>query len=79
MSEDFIIAHTDWIFKVNRDLGLECLKKFKKEDPLKSHKILTHIKQHGGPKACLKYLEYLALDCGLNDKPIHTELACLYV
>jgi hypothetical protein len=27
----------------------------------------------------MKYLEYLVLDCGVVDAPIHTELGCLYV
>lgn len=79
VSEDFIITHTDWVFKIDRDLGLECLKKFNKEEPLKSDKILRHIKDNGGPKACIKYLEYLTLECGIAERPIHTELACLYV
>jgi hypothetical protein len=46
---------------------------------LKSDKVLRYIKDHGGPKACLKYLEYLTLECGVSDHPIHTELGCLYV
>lgn len=79
MSEEFILANIEWIFKVDRDLGLECIKKFNRNDPFKSDKVLRYIKEQGGPKACLKYLEYLTLECGVLDRPIHTELACLYV
>jgi len=61
------------------DIGLDCLKKFDKKDPFKSEKILKYIKDQGGLEACLKYLEYLTLECGVEDRPIHTELACLYV
>ena len=76
--EEFIISNIDWVFKVDKDLGLECLKKFQKEDPYKSSKVFEYLKQYGA-KTCLKYLEYLALECDVKDPPIHTELACLYV
>lgn len=78
-SEDFIMSFTDWVFKVDRDLGLECLKKYSKNDPYKSEKILMFIKNQGGVKGCLKYMEYLTIECGLDDRPIHTEIACLYM
>lgn len=45
MTEEFIITQTDWVFKVDRELGLECLKKTGKEDPFKSEKILRFIKE----------------------------------
>lgn len=45
VSEDFIITQTEWVFKVDRELGLECLKKTVKEEPFKSEKILRFIKE----------------------------------
>lgn len=72
VSEDFIITQTEWVFKVDRELGLECLKKTGKEEPFKSEKILRFIKEQGkntilinlgSIKACIKYLEYLTLEC----------------
>ena len=44
-----------------------------------SERILKEIKEKGGLKACLKYLEYLTVDMKVQDTAIHTELACLYV
>jgi hypothetical protein len=78
VNDDFILQHVEWVFKLDKDHGLECLKKFSHKDPFKSAKVFEFLKQYG-PKTCLKYLEYLALDCGVKDVPIHTELACLYV
>ena len=78
-NEDFTIAHTGWLFKVDVTLALECFKKFKQQDPFKSEQVLRHLKDHGGLRACLKYLEYLTIECAITDPVIHTELACLYV
>jgi hypothetical protein len=73
---------SEWLFKVDIGLALECFKKSSKakdKTPFHSERLLREIKQHGGLKACLKYLEYLCLECRLSDRLIHTELACLYV
>eukprot|EP00347_Sterkiella_histriomuscorum_P020588 403337236 len=78
-NEDLAIQSTAWLFDINLDIALECLKKFEKKDPFKSDKIMRFIKDNGGFIGCLKYLEYLTLECGVEDRPIHTELACLYV
>ena len=60
-------------------MGLECVKKFSKQDPFKSEKVLRHIKAAGGARACFRYLEYLTLECEITDGAIHTELACVIV
>jgi len=65
VKDDFVVGYTDWVFKVDPDLALECLKRFGGAEPLRSEKVLLHIKNNGGPKACIKYLEYLAIDYGI--------------
>jgi hypothetical protein len=62
VTEDFIIGNVDWVFKIDKELGLECLKKYSKEDPFKSPKLFEYLKNYG-PKTCFKYLEYLTLEC----------------
>lgn len=42
-------------------------------------RLLREVKDKGGARACLRYLEYLTIECKVEDPTIHTELACLYV
>ena len=66
-------------------VALECFKKQSSRTqspraaPFRSERLLRVIKDKGGLRACLKYLEYLTMDCKIDDEVIHTELACLYV
>lgn len=78
-SEDIVLSSCDWLFKINLDIALEALKKHTTADPFKSERVLNFVKDHGQFWGCLKYLEYLTLECLFEDQPIHTELGCLYV
>lgn len=78
-SEDIVLSSCDWLFKINLDIALEALKKHTKAEPFKSERMLNFVKDHGQFWGCLKYLEYLTLECLIEDQPIHTELGCLYV
>ena len=56
------------------DLDHEC-----ERAPFMSDKLIKMIKEKGGIKCCLKYLEYLTLKCNIKDKRLHSELGCLYI
>jgi hypothetical protein len=78
--EETILSVAQWLFSLDTSVALECFKKSSKaKEPFRSERLLREIKEKGGLKACLKYLEYLTLECKVNDRMIHTELACLYV
>ena len=79
ITEDSILKNSEWMFKLDKDMALDCLKKHPHLEPLKSERVLLHIKHLGGAPICLKYLEYLALTMKLKDKPIHNEIPVLYI
>jgi len=47
--------------------------------PFKSEELLKKIQQNGSVTCVLYYLEYLTLKCNIQEKKLHTELACLFV
>jgi len=77
-----VLSVAQWLFSLDISVALECFKKSSKalnKEPFRSERLLREIKDKGGLKACLKYLEYITIDCKVSDRMIHTELACLYV
>jgi len=64
-------------------VALECLKKNRQQQleaqPYLSTEFLQTVKECGGLKACMRYLEYLVNDCQVGDERVHTELVCLYI
>jgi hypothetical protein len=41
--------------------------------------VLQTVKEHGGLKACMGYLEYLVVESKVGEESVHTELVCLYI
>lgn len=83
-SEETVLGVSAWLFALDVTVALECLKKPSKSEsrklsPFRSERLLHQIKEKGGLRACLKYLEYLTIELKVEDRAIHTELACLYV
>lgn len=76
-----MLAEAQWLFQLDPIVGIECLKKPRKATtpPFTSERVLRELKERGGLKACLRYLEYLTFDMKVDSISIHTELACLYV
>ena len=47
--------------------------------PFMSVQVLQTIKEFGGLKACMRYLEYLVIESKVQEESVHTELVCLYI
>lgn len=75
------MQHSQWLFRLDPiGLGLNALKKMDtQQQPFKSEKVLKFVKELGGLKSILKWLEYLTMEAKVIDGVIHSELGCLYV
>jgi hypothetical protein len=79
-SAENIVTITPWLFSLDLSMALECLKMPAKSQvqPFRNERVLKEIKERGGVRGCIKYLEYLCLEQKVQVGEIHTELACLY-
>ena len=79
-SAEHIIGITPWLFSLDLTMALECLKMPAKSQvqAFRSERVLREIKERGGVRGCIKYLEYLCMEQKVQSGEIHTELACLY-
>jgi hypothetical protein len=77
--EPVIMGQVQWLFELDKGVAIECMKRGKGQRPWQSVKILQAVKEHGGLKACMRYLEYLVIESKVEDESVHTELVCLYV
>ena len=62
VGEDVVIGQVQWLFELDMTVAIECIKTPKAHQPFQSVRILQAVKQHGGLKACMKYLEYLVVE-----------------
>ncbi len=74
----YVREQAQWLFSQDGRLAIECFKT-KLSEPFKSLDVLSSIKQYGGVKHILSYLEYVVLERATMEDKLHTELACLYV
>ena len=77
-SFDNTLEQAKWLFSVDNRMAIECFKT-KTIDPFVSSDVLNCIKQYGGVKHILSYLEYVVLERSTKVDKLHTELSCLYV
>ncbi len=79
MGRDEVINMSDWLFNLDMTVALECLKRPSSVDSEWTERVLREVKARGGVRGCMRYMEYLTMECGGKDERVHTELACLYV
>jgi hypothetical protein len=79
-SAEHAITITPWLFSLDLTMALECLKMPAKSQAqaFQSERVLREIKERGGVRGCIRYLEYLCMEQKVQSGEIHTELACLY-
>ena len=69
------MENAEWLFKVELKAAIKCL--YADSKPFTSGTIFQFVKQKGGLRACIYYLEYL---CSKIDQKIyHNELGCLLI
>lgn len=74
----YVREQAQWLFAHDGRLAIECFKT-KSIEPFKSLDVFTSVKQYGGVKHIMSYLEYVVLERATKEDKLHTELACLYV